>query len=253
MSGGKGGSQTSAVQVPDWIKGPSERNLARAEHAASIGYTPYYGPDVAAMTPMQQASMGNTNQAAQAFGMQGVADPMAGMPQAQDYGNGMMGYSSGGMYDQALAELAQRRPAQYMANAGMFIDPMTGDQAVSFGQAGIKVNEQAKISMPTGDGGYQAMPTQSDSGYQAGTGNPFGSNPFEPSSILSSLGSNYQNEGTLQKLARPVAALAGAGANAVLTNQGFVYNQGDDNGGGYYSEAPTNSYSGGRSFDGWGE
>jgi hypothetical protein len=131
MSGGKGGSQTSQVQVPDWVKEPAQRNLARGEYAANLGYTPYYGADVAAMSPMQQASMQNTGQAAQAFGMASPADPMAGMPQAQNFG-GVQGYSSGGLFDQALGELQARRPGQFDALNGMFIDPQTGKMDVGF-------------------------------------------------------------------------------------------------------------------------
>ena len=53
MSGGKGGSQTSKVQIPSWIEGPATRNLQRAEQFAQMGYQPYYGPEVAAFNPMQ--------------------------------------------------------------------------------------------------------------------------------------------------------------------------------------------------------
>jgi hypothetical protein len=38
----------------------------------------------------------------------------------------MRGYSSGGMYDQAVAELAARNPGQYAALRAPFINPQTG-------------------------------------------------------------------------------------------------------------------------------
>jgi hypothetical protein len=119
MSGGKGGSQTTAVEVPPYVSDAARRNLARADQIAGIGYTPYFGADVAAMTPMQQAAMQGTNQMASAFGLPSVSDPMAGMPQAQDFG-GMQAYSSAPMYEQSLQSLAENRPEQYQAMEGMF-------------------------------------------------------------------------------------------------------------------------------------
>jgi hypothetical protein len=128
-------SNTSVVTVPEWLESAARQNLARADKLAQIGYTPYYGPDVAAMTPMQMAAMQGTNTAASAFGMP-TADPMAGMPAATNYG-GMPAYSSGGLYDQALAELERRFPGQYAALRAPFIDPVTGARPRSpFGSGG---------------------------------------------------------------------------------------------------------------------
>lgn len=121
---GGGGKNTTSVTVPAWLEEAAQRNLGRADELAQIGYTPYYGPDVAAMTPMQMAAMQGTNTAASAFGMPTV-DPMAGMPAATNYG-GMPAYSSGGLYDQALAELERRMPGQFAALRAPFIDPVTG-------------------------------------------------------------------------------------------------------------------------------
>jgi hypothetical protein len=71
--------------------------------------------------------MQGTNQAASAFGLP-TADPMAGMPQAQDYG-GMSAYSSAPMFEQSVAALRANAPGQANAIAGMFIDPITGQMA----------------------------------------------------------------------------------------------------------------------------
>jgi hypothetical protein len=127
MSGGKGGQSTTKVEIPEWLESAAQENLAKAGELSKIGYTPYYGPSVAAMTPMMQQSMAGTNQAAQAFGMGGGAGPNAGMPQARNYG-GMQAYSSGDMYDQALRELEMRRPGQFSAMNAPFINPVTGAQ-----------------------------------------------------------------------------------------------------------------------------
>lgn len=120
----KGGSTTSKVEIPAWLEEAAKSAIGQANTTSKIGYTPYYGPDVAALTPQEIASMQGTNTAAAAFGMP-TSDVTAGLPTAQNY-NGVSGYSSGPMYDAALAELKARRPGQYNAISSMFIDPVTG-------------------------------------------------------------------------------------------------------------------------------
>ena len=122
--GGKGGSQTTKVEIPAWLEQAAQRNIARAEDLATLGYTPYYGPDVAALTPMQEAAMANTNAAASAFGL--GAAPTTGAPTPQQYAGGVSGYSSGSLYDQAVAELQGRLPGQYAGLTAPFRNPVTG-------------------------------------------------------------------------------------------------------------------------------
>ena len=127
MSGGKGGSTTSSVEIPEYIERAAQENLNRAQAIAQMGYVPYYGPDVAAFTPMQEAAMQNVASAAGAFGL---ATPtgasVTGMPTATEYAGGIRGYSSAPMFEQAQAELAARRPAQKSYIDSFFIDPVTG-------------------------------------------------------------------------------------------------------------------------------
>lgn len=130
MGGILGGSSTTEVKVPQFLEDAARQNLSRADLISQIGYVPYYGPDVAAMTPNQIAGMQNTASGASAFGLAAPSDVMAGMPQSQDFG-GVQGYSSGAMYDQALRELQTRAPGQYQAIANMFINPQTGAAPMS--------------------------------------------------------------------------------------------------------------------------
>jgi len=113
--GGKGGSQTSATSIPDWVKNPSIRNISRAEQAQQIGYQPFYGLDVAAPNETQMAAGQMNIDAAQAFGMlpQGQQNLTAfsGMPEAQTVG-GVRGYSSAPMFEQAVQAGAQANPTQ---------------------------------------------------------------------------------------------------------------------------------------------
>lgn len=120
-----GGSKSTSVQVPQWLEDAGRYALARSQEVSRIPFAPYYGPDVAAMTPTQLAAMQGTNAAASAFGLATV-DPTAGMAGAQNYG-GMAAYSSAPLYDQALIELQRRQPGTYNAIMGQFIDPITGE------------------------------------------------------------------------------------------------------------------------------
>lgn len=115
----KGGSNTTVQkqELPAWLDQAAQDNLAQAKIAGQIGYMPYYGPEIAGLSPQQTQSMQNTFNAQQAFGMvpQG-AEFSTGLPEAQQYAGGVSGYSSGGLFDQALAELKARQPdiaAQY--------------------------------------------------------------------------------------------------------------------------------------------
>ena len=136
MSGGKGGRESTEVKIPAWLEDAAKESLARGAYTSEIGYTPYYGPDVAAMTPIEIAANQGLASAAGAFGLPGGELSMGteGMPMPQTFAGGVQGYSSGGLYDQALAELEARRPGQYNAITGMYIDPITGaPPALSFG------------------------------------------------------------------------------------------------------------------------
>jgi hypothetical protein len=133
MSGGKGGSTTSSVTIPEYIEAAAQRNLNKAERISQIGYTPYYGPDVAAFTPMQQAAFQGTAQAAGAFGLPGGSmsqqDIMGGMPAPTTYAGGVQGYSAAPIYEQSLQTLGERRPGQKAYIDSFFIDPYAGGAA----------------------------------------------------------------------------------------------------------------------------
>lgn len=137
MSGGKGGSTSSTVEIPQYIEDAARRNLARADTISQIGYTPYYGPDVAAFTPMQEAAFRNTAGTAGAFGLAGGGmsqqDITGGMPAPTTYAGGVRGYSSAPMYEQAMDELAARRPGQKALIDSLFVDPYSGVAGANVG------------------------------------------------------------------------------------------------------------------------
>lgn len=128
--GGSGGSQTQTNDIPEWLKPYAKENLERAKVAQTIGYQPYYGPDIAAFNPTQMAAFNSNIGAAEAFGMvpQGSLAAMQGMaPAPQTFAGGIQGYSSGSLFDQAVAELAARRPGQASAYNKLFVDPYSGE------------------------------------------------------------------------------------------------------------------------------
>jgi len=159
MSGGKGGSETSEVKVPQYIEDAGKANLAKADLMAQIGPVTNYGPDVAAFSPMQQAAFGNTASAAGAFGMGGGGTGMEGVPAPTEYAGGIQGYSSAPLFEQSMAELKARSPGQYAAINAPFIDPVTGASPGSpyTGSTGMQA-EQITGSYPgfnSGGGGTQ--------------------------------------------------------------------------------------------------
>jgi len=120
--GGKGGKKTEATTIPEWLRGPAERNLQRAEAVQQIEYMPYYGPDVAAFTPAQNAAFDANIGAGEAFGLlaPNTLTATSGMPTPTDF-DGFSGYSSQPIYESALAELKANQPgavAQYDALFG---------------------------------------------------------------------------------------------------------------------------------------
>ena len=150
MSGGKGGSQTSKVQIPSWIEGPATRNLQRAEQFAQMGYQPYYGPEVAAFNPMQIGAMQSAADAASAFGLAAPMNVASTIPQAQDFGNGMMGYGSGQGFEQAIAQFQQNQPRQAAIYNSMFAGPNAN--------AGYQAGPAMGGTMGGGEGGMRGGP-----------------------------------------------------------------------------------------------
>jgi hypothetical protein len=122
MSNLLGGKQESKVEMPEWAQRASQDAIALAKAGGEIGYMPLYGPDVAAFTPMQQAGMQGAYDAASAYGLAPMgADAMAGIPAPRDFGGGLMGYSSGDLFEQARAEFEARNPRQAAAFNKMFV------------------------------------------------------------------------------------------------------------------------------------
>ncbi len=125
MSGG-GGSSTTKPTVPKFLETGYQQGIGMGRDLSAMPYTPFYGPDVASMSPLEQASFQGTDVMASAFGM-----PTSGgqqyLPAPTQFEGGAMGYSSAPIFEQAVSELETRRPAQADYYNSFFIDPMTGE------------------------------------------------------------------------------------------------------------------------------
>lgn len=136
--GGKGGSQSTKVEIPKWAEDAMKANLKKAQGLSEVGYMPYYGPDVAAFTPMQEMGMQGAYDAAAAFGIGGAekgGDALAGLPEAKDFGGGLRGYSSGDLFEMARAEFAGRNPQQAAAYDKFFVQSGGGQAGAGFPSA----------------------------------------------------------------------------------------------------------------------
>ena len=137
--GGKGGKKETATTIPDWVRGPAERNLRRAEQVQQLKYMPYTGPQVAAFNETQNAAMNNNIGAAKAFGLldpNSTLTATSGMPTPTEYAGGFKGYGSIGLYDQALAELTARDPANMAAYNNLFGNAIPANVARGGGGGG---------------------------------------------------------------------------------------------------------------------
>jgi hypothetical protein len=152
--GGKGGGKTTTTEttVPAWIRDPAARNLRRAEQVQQLEYMPYHGGQVAAFNENQTQAMQNNANAASAFGLLAPTDVMSSMPTPTTYANGMKGYGSIGLYDQALAELTASNPDNMAAYNSLFGNEVA---PINFGsQGGGSRGGGGATPNPPGNPGY---------------------------------------------------------------------------------------------------
>ena len=113
--GGKSGSstQTTRVRLPRVLERAARENLALADDVGRMGFMPNLGPTVAGFSPGQRAAMGNTNQAAQAFGMQQAGDVDDYM-MGESFNDGAA-YGGAPIYEQMLAGLTPEQRASILS------------------------------------------------------------------------------------------------------------------------------------------
>jgi hypothetical protein len=127
MGGGKGGSQTTEIKLPPELEALAIKNLEEADAAADIGYIPYAGNTLAALTPAQHAAWQGQAGLMDAFGLGGTQAynrTIGQLPQATTDEGGAYGYNPLAQYMAALDAI----PAgQRDAIEAFSIDPLTGE------------------------------------------------------------------------------------------------------------------------------
>ena len=194
MSGGKGGSKTTEVAVPDYVDAAARANLNRATDVGNVGNVVYRGPDVAAFSPMQQSAFQNTANMANAFGMAAPTDEaaiMGGMGEPTQYANGVSGYSSAGIYDAALEALKASSPGQYDYINSLFVDQQTGDAG---SRAGVHL-PPPPVAAPAAYSYSPVIGGGHINGVGGGTGDDFKPGHHVPNSSLEPFGGAGPNVG----------------------------------------------------------
>lgn len=126
-SGDKKTKQTQDFKLPKWYEDAAKQVLDFGKGVASNGYTPYIGPDVAALSPSAEAGIQGTDAMSAAFGM-----PTSGgtgyLPAAQTSAGGVKGYSSFPGFEESMNNLKTKFPGVYeflsKYNKGMGADAM---------------------------------------------------------------------------------------------------------------------------------
>lgn len=120
-----GGTSEEKTTLPRFYETALQQQVGLAGDVAKTGYVPYYGPDVAAFSPMQQAAFEGTDVMAGAFGMPTTGGQQY-MPAPTQFEGGAMGYSSAPLFQQSVDALAANRPGQAEYLSSFTIDPVTG-------------------------------------------------------------------------------------------------------------------------------
>lgn len=123
----KGGREEQRPWMPKFQETHIQQGLGQIADVAAYIDTPQqlYGPTIAAVSPSRQASYESLNQAAGAFGMPTATGSY--LPEAQEYGGGIKGYSARPLVDDMMSDWRTENPglAEYRATFG--IDPVTGE------------------------------------------------------------------------------------------------------------------------------
>ena len=121
-----GSSSRQETKVPAYIEEAGKLALQRAQEIQGMGYIPYTGPEIAAISDTERALNRNVGAMASAFGLEGPAPLSMGDAQLTSAG-GVSGYSSYPAYMAAMERLKEQRPDQYAYLSGMTrFDPITG-------------------------------------------------------------------------------------------------------------------------------
>jgi len=159
----KGGSNKTKTSqnftLPKWYEDAAKELLAAGKTASSGGYTPWMGPDVAALSPASKAGIQGTDAMSAAFGM-----PTSGgasyLPEEQTFAGGVKGYSSFPGFEESMNALKAKYPGMYdflsqfnKINQGSSPNP---SQSTAFQQ---QLSPQFNATVNAATGGGKGMPS----------------------------------------------------------------------------------------------
>jgi len=167
MSGGKGGSQSAQVQIPQWAEDAARQNIARAQAVQNMPYAPIMGPTMAGFTSGQKAGMESQAALAQRMGIIPQSYDVASgyMPGEIDAGNGLTAYASyPGAKERVLAAFEenpalQRSYESLYANAPTYQQLREMDMARNAPTNTLDVLTQTPERLTMGDEGGRVAPT----------------------------------------------------------------------------------------------
>lgn len=144
-----GGTTTTKPYVPKFAETAMQQGVGMATDLAPLQdtYTPLYGPQVASLSPMEQAGMQGTDMMAGAFGMP-TTGGQSYLPQAQTYEGGIQGYSARPMVEGMIDEYKAERPGQAAYRESFGLDPVTGEVGSRAPQ-----NQPVELELQGGGGG----------------------------------------------------------------------------------------------------
>ena len=194
------GSKSTTVQenkIPRYLEEAGQLAVEEAKKIKEMGYLPYFGPEVAAINPYEQAMAQNVGSMASAYGLAApAAMSMSGVDTATS--GGVTGYTTAPAYFSALERLKETRPDQYEFFAGLGrFDPITGAESPNYnpnpttnvpnlyggmgnydpsgggGGGGNDAASSYRFSGPS-SGGYISIGDMFDGGGPGASGNTFG-------------------------------------------------------------------------------
>ena len=146
-----GGSSGETSRPPQFVEDAQRDAINIGRGASMLGYVPYQGPTVAALSPMQLAAMNAASSDVRTFGYDAPMDARSGMPETMTMG-GVTGYSPYPIYLEAIERLKETAPAQYDFIRSHYIDPVTGAKPTR-GILNFDNQVQQALQPPSGGGG----------------------------------------------------------------------------------------------------
>lgn len=190
------GSKSTTVQenkIPRYLEEAGQLAVEEAKKIKEMGYLPYFGPEVAAINPYEQAMAQNVGGMASAFGMAApAAISMSGVDTATS--GGVTGYTTAPAYFSALERLRETRPDQYEFFAGLGrFDPITGAENPNYNPRPTNINPLLAAAGLGGGGGGDDGPNmrefmderKAESARRASAGSSGGFDPLGPTGNVS--------------------------------------------------------------------